>query len=88
MVKQYDEDFKKSSVELFHKSSKGAKSFAKELGVPSSTLRGWLDKYSDIHPEGISDKDQVAIYRKRLSELQMENELLKKTIAIFSKRLV
>ncbi len=36
-AKRYDEDFKKSSVELFLKSDKKQKEFARELGVISET---------------------------------------------------
>ena len=37
-VKKYDEDFKKSSVELFLKSGKRQKEFARELGVISENI--------------------------------------------------
>ena len=51
-VKNYDEEFKKSSVELFFtqlplkqlstgNSDKSQKQFARDLGVSDSTFKGW-----------------------------------------------
>ena len=40
-MKNYDEEFKKSSVELFFSSDKSQKKFSRDLGVSDSTFRGW-----------------------------------------------
>ena len=54
--KKYDEDFKKSSVELFFKSGKKQRAFARELGVIPETFRGWVDKYREAYePEPVTD---------------------------------
>ena len=94
-VKKYDEDFKKSSVELFLKSGKRQKEFDRELGVISETFRGWIEKYKkDYEPDPKTDQEKLESLRKKLFEKEMENDLLpvfgakpqmKKTIAIFCK---
>ncbi len=85
-VKKYDDDFKKSSVELFLKSGKRQIDFAKELGVSADTLRYWLSKYGKLYEtEPATDQDKLKKYQRELFEARMENDLLKKTIAIFSK---
>ena len=87
--KKYDEDFKKSSVELFFQSGKRQKPFARELGVVPETFRGWVDKYKELcEPELKTDHEKLNDLRKKLFEKEMENDLLKKTIAIFCKNLV
>ena len=77
--KRYDEDFKKSSVELFLKSGKRQKEFARELGVISETFRGWLGKYGELcEPEPVTDQERLNQYRRKLMEAEIENQLLKK----------
>ena len=84
--KSYDEDFKKSSVELYFKTDKKQSEFARDIGVIPDTFRNWLDKYRDLYePEPGNDREKTDYYRRKLLEAQMENDLLKKTIAIFSK---
>ena len=88
-MKNYDEEFKKSSVELFFNSDKSQKQFSRDLGVSDSTFRGWLKKYGELYePAPANDQERLDKYSKQLTEMQMENELLKKTIAIFSRNLV
>ena len=88
-VKQYDEEFKKSSVELFFKSGKKQKPFSGELGVSPETFRGWVKKYGEAYePEPKTDQERLNCLRRKLFEKEMENDLLKKTIAIFCKNLV
>ncbi len=53
-IRKNDEEFKKSSVELFLKSGKKQKELARELGVISETFRGWLSKYRELcEPEPV-----------------------------------
>ena len=88
-MKEYEVEYKKSSVELFLASGKSSKQFARELGVPDSTLRDWVKKYGELYEkEPANDQEKLERLRKKLAEAQMENDLLKKAIAIFSKSLV
>ena len=85
-TKKYDDDFKKSSVELFLKSGKKQIDFAKELGISASTLRYWLSKFGKLYEaEPATDQEKLKKYQRELVEARMENDLLKKAIAIFSK---
>nr|WP_232617245.1 transposase [Leptospira kirschneri] len=42
---QYDEEFKKNTVELLIKSRKSMTENSKDLGVPLNTLLNWKKKY-------------------------------------------
>ena len=85
-IKKYDDDFKKSSVELFLKSGKRQIDFAKELGISPDTLRHWLYKFGKLYEaEPVTDQEKLKRYQRELIEARMENDLLKKAIAIFSK---
>lgn len=84
-IRTYDEDFKRQAVELAISSEKSNKSIAKDLGIPESTLRGWID--SDKY-KGISETEYKEIKRlkKELAEVRMERDILKKAVAVFSKQ--
>ena len=85
--KEYEIEFKKNSVEIFLGSGKKKAQFVKELGVPESTFSGWVKKYGGLfEKEPINEQEKLERLRKKLAEAQMENDLLKKTIAIFSKQ--
>ncbi len=73
-AKRYDEDFKKSSVELFLKSDKKQKEFARELGVISETFRGWLSKYREFcEAEPVTDQEKLNQYRRKLISIDGES---------------
>ena len=88
-VKGYEVEYKKSSVEHFLTSGRSSKQFARELRVPDSTLRDWVKKYGELYEkEPANEQEKLECLRKKLAEAQMENGLLKKAVAIFSKSLV
>ena len=87
-AKTYDTEFKKNSVRLFFQSDKNPsqRQFARDLGVPDRTFRDWLDKYrEEYEPEPITSSDREKKLEQKLALREMELDLLKKTIAIFSK---
>lgn len=57
------------------------------LGISHSMLYRWRKKYSDTGEktaEAIQTED-VRLLRKRIAELEEENEILKKALAYFAK---
>ena len=82
---QYDEDFKKSLVDLYH-NGKTQASLIKEYGVSQSALSRWIKLYSTVETlDGdILTAQQIKEMQKRMAQLEEENLILKKAIAIFT----
>ena len=83
--RKYSEDFKKTIVTLYE-SGKTYADIKKEYGIASSTLSGWVKKYSQvkIDDDTILTAQQIKALQKRNAELEEENLILKKAIAIFT----
>ena len=83
--RKYSEDFKKTIVTLYE-SGKTYADIKKEYGISSSTLSGWVKKYSQvkIDDDTILTAQQIKALQKRNAELEEENLILKKAIAIFT----
>ena len=82
---KYTSEFKKSIVNLYH-SGKSYAQIHNEYGVSSSTLSNWLKLYSEvkIDDDTILTAQQVKALQKRNAQLEEENLILKKAIAIFT----
>ena len=82
---RYDEDFKKSLVALFN-NGKTQTVFSKEYGVSLSALGKWIRLYSEIKTDDgeILTAKQIKDLQKRNAQLEEENLILKKAIAIFT----
>ena len=85
--KSYDEDFKKTLVSLYE-NGKRISDLAREYGVNESTIRPWITKYGTITTSTgeTTTNDEIIKLQKRNYELEQENEILKKAVAIFSKK--
>ena len=81
----YDEDFKKSLVALYN-NGKTQTSLCKEYGVSQSALGKWIRLYSEVKTEDgqIMTAKQIKQLQKRNAQLEEENLILKKAIAIFT----
>lgn len=82
---KYDEEFKKTLVSL-HQNGKTQTQLCNEYGVSKSALLKWIKQYSTVQ---ISDNEvltakQVKELQKRNAQLEEENLILKKAIAIFT----
>ena len=82
---RYDEEFKKSLVSL-HQNGKSQSQLCKEYGVSMSALSKWIRKYSEIKTEDgdVLTAKQIKELQKRNAQLEEENLILKKAIAIFT----
>ncbi len=82
----YDPEFKKEAIKLARNSSKPKSHIAEDLGISSSTLFTWISK-SQIDNKGeIVTDNEVTFLRKKLKETELERDILKKAMAIFSKQ--
>lgn len=82
---KYDEDFKKSLVSL-HQNGKTQSQLCKEYGVSQSALGKWVKQYSTVEMDDgdVLTAKQVKELQKRNAQLEEENLILKKAIAIFT----
>jgi transposase len=85
--KSYTPEFKQQIVDLHNKAGKGVTELSSEYGVPKGTISTWIKALSPIQvseAETISMKEYRAL-QKKMKELEIENEILKKATAIFAK---
>ncbi len=82
---KYNEDFKKSLVSL-HQNGKPQVQLCREYGVFQSALGKWVKQYSTVEMDDgdVLTAKQVKELQKRSAQLEEENLILKKAIAIFT----
>ncbi len=80
-MRKYDEEFKREAVKKMHDGQSVA-SLARELGVAESLLHKWK---RDAVEDGSDSEKEVVALRKRLRELEMERDILKKAALIFGR---
>ena len=82
---KYDEDLKKSLISL-RRNGKTQSQLCKEYGVSQSALGKWVRQYSTVKMDDgdVLTAKQVKKLQKRNAQLEEENLILKKAIAIFT----
>ena len=82
---RYDEDFKKSLVSLYN-NGKTQTSLCQEYGISATALGKWIKQYSTVETEDgeVLTAKQIKEMQKRMAQLEEENLILKKAIAIFT----
>lgn len=89
--RNYDKEFKLNAVNLYLQSGRPCSQIANELGIPSSTLEGWVRANKKEGEEAFPGKGylkesdaEVAQLRKELAVACEERDILKKALGIFS----
>ena len=87
-MKTYTEEFKKTIVELYEAGKKTKSELAREYGTSECNIRTWIKKYGKIQTSTgeITNNDEIIKMKKKMLEIETENEILKKALAIFSKQ--
>ena len=88
---KYPEQFRRDAVSLV-RSGRAVREVARELGVHYATLHSWVAKDRQAGSGGSSptsqDRDkELADLRKRVAELELEKEILRKAAAYFAKEM-
>lgn len=86
MNRKYDDDFKQQVVKKVLAGQPVA-SVSRELGINESLIFTWK-KICLTKGQGIQagqELTEIAVLRKRVRELEMENEILKKAALIFGR---
>jgi transposase len=88
----YTKEFKVEAVRLALKGDRSQGEVGRELGIPSSCLGRWMEKYQDDEQQAFpgkgrvrDDVEQLRKLERELRRVQEERDILKKALAIFSK---
>ena len=91
--RRFSPEFKRDAIALYKSSGRSIAAVAKELGLGESNLGGWLAK--DREQRAISDpvgyaaevaeSDEVKRLRRRVAELEVEREILKRSMVFWVK---
>ena len=89
---KYPEQFRKDAVELVRASDRPLRQIARELGVNHETLRSWVNNATRDHATPASsassaEQQELQELRKRVAELELEKEILRKAAAYFAKEM-
>ncbi len=80
-MRKYDDEYKQSAVRKIHDGQSVA-SVSRELGVAESLLHNWKRQVTEHSSD--ADKETLAL-KKRIRELEMERDILKKAALIFGR---
>ena len=86
--KRFDRDFKVSAVKMVTEGGHKAAEVARSLGIHQNQLYNWKRKFSDQGDKAFPGKGhltELAALQRKLREVEMERDILKKAVGIFSK---
>ena len=92
--RSYDAEFKKNAVLLAQDSDRTVADVADSLGIPKDMLYRWRREFSlrgEIafpgkgHEALTAEQREIKELRKRLQHAEMERDILKKALGIFSR---
>ena len=73
---RYDEEFKRTLVNLYQNGNKSQAALCEEYGVSINALGRWIKQYSTVE----TDDGEVLELQKRMAQLEEENLILKKRL--------
>lgn len=86
--KRYTEEYRSETADYAIASGKSVSQIARDLGLNQATLNRWVLRRREELGGGIHqslDSLELRDLKKRVAELEMENEFLKKASAFFAK---
>ena len=90
--RRFSEEFKRDAVELVRTTGKPIAEVARDLGVGESSLGYWVTQdrkrrgeHPDAAPVTVDEREELKRLRKRVAELEMEREILKRATAFWVK---
>lgn len=84
---KYEESFKKNIAAL-HQNGKTQTELSKEYGISTSAISHWIKLYTEVKVDDntIMTAKQIKELQKRNAQLEEENIILKKALAIMTPR--
>lgn len=91
--RQFSPEFKRDAVELVRSSGRPISAVARELGCGESSLSYWVTAdratRAAAHPEDyaaqVAESDEVKRLRRKVAELEVEREILKRSMVFWVK---
>jgi len=86
--KRFDRDFKLSVVKMVTEGGHKTAEVARSLGIHANQLYNWKRKLGDHGDKAFPGKGhltELSALRRQLREVEMERDILKKAVGIFSK---
>lgn len=93
--RHFDQQFKVDAIRLLEESGRSVAEVARELGIGRSELQRWKKQYrpgqspSKVFPGNgnlSAEKKELEELRRELARVKEEREILKKAMAVFSRR--
>ena len=87
-MKRFDQDFKIQAVKMVTEGGHKSAEVARSLGINSNQLYNWKRKFNDSGEKAFPGKGhltELVALRKQLREVEIERDILKKAVGIFSK---
>ena len=95
---KYPEQFRHDAVELARSSDRSLREIGRELGVNHETLRNWVNAAKRAEQasagqrpaaDGVSadEREELRRLRKKVAELELEKEILRKAAQYFAKEM-
>jgi len=90
--RSYDAEFKRNTADLYINGDKSLSKLSEELSIPESTLYNWVNERSKLGKEAFSEQElssqerEIVDLKKQLSDVKLERDILKKALAIFSRK--
>ena len=86
--KRFDKEFKVSAVKMVTEEGQKASDVARSLGIHANMLYSWKRKYAESGDKAFVGKGhltEMAALRRKLRNAELDLEILKKAVGIFSK---
>ncbi len=86
--KQFDREFKVSTVKMVTEGGQRVSEVARGLGIHPNQIYNWKKKFSNEGERAFPGKGhltELSALRKKLRDVEMERDILKKAVGIFSK---
>lgn len=89
--RKFDKEFKKNAIDLLNSSGKSITEISSDLGIHPNNLGNWKKEFEkskeNAFPGNGNPRDkEIHDLKKRVAVLEMERDILKKAVAIFSEQ--
>ena len=86
--KRFDKAFKLSAVKMVTEGGQKAAEVARSLDIHPNVLYNWKRKYAHDGEKAFPGKghlSEIVVLRRKLKQAELERDILKKAVGIFSK---